>query len=255
MGFVVTQDGKRLRAKSLGRNGGIDSGMMKILDPGPFPFVEMGKSSKMKVGQWCIGVGHPGGLKPNRGMVVRVGRILVNSNSFIRTDCFLVGGDSGGPLFNMQGEVIGIHSRIGARLMSENMHVPMDTYSQTWERLAKGEAWGGILGMPMIVQSAEGKVVLEEKGTFTAKDPLDAKMKTSHFKMFTFKMSPGFAYTVDMKSKDVDSFLRLEDPSGKQLAENDDGGGELNSRIVYRPSRAGEYKIYATTFEGNQTGA
>ena len=59
----------------------------------------------------------------------------------LRSDCTLVGGDSGGPLFDMQGRVVGIHSRIGGSL-SSNMHVPVDLYSDTWERMDRGETWG-----------------------------------------------------------------------------------------------------------------
>jgi serine protease Do len=254
LGTIVLHDGKKVKAKSLGRNGGIDSGMMQILEAGPFPHVEMGNSSDMKVGQWCICIGHPGGLKPHRGMVVRVGRILVNDATFIRTDCHMVGGDSGGPLFNTRGEVIGINSRIGPKQMTENIHVPVDTFHQTWDRLVKGEDWGNSFG-PILVQSAEGKIVMDVKGDFSSKDPFDAKMTTSHFKSYTMELVPGFAYTIDMRSKVVDSFLRLEDSDGKQVAENDDGGGEQDSRIVYRPARQGIYKIYATTFDGGQTGA
>ena len=80
--FVILQNGKRLKAKSLGRNGGIDSGMMQILEDGPFPHVDMGSSADMKAGQWCVCVGHPGGLKLNRGLVVRIGRSLVRQQQF-----------------------------------------------------------------------------------------------------------------------------------------------------------------------------
>jgi serine protease Do len=77
-----------------------------------------------------------------RSPVVRLGRILDASSSTIRTDCTLVGGDSGGPLFDLNGNVIGIHSRIGATLQS-NIHVPIDTYRETWDRLVASESWGG----------------------------------------------------------------------------------------------------------------
>lgn len=255
---IVLPDGKKLRAKALGRNGGIDSGMIKILDPGPFPFADIGKSADLKAGQWCLAVGHPGGFRPNRAPVVRVGRILYASNSFLRTDATLVGGDSGGPLFDMQGRVIGIHSRIGNSI-TENVHVPVDTYKQTWDRLVAGESWGGNLGQPSLVQTLGGKIVLEEKSQLGAMDGRDTKLMDSYRKVYTVKMSPGFGYTIDMmsgagKNKDFDPFLRLEDSTGKQLAENDDGAGTLNSRIVYRPSREDTYRIIATTFEPNQTG-
>ena len=73
--------------------------------------------------------------------MARLGRVLECDKTFIRTDCPLVGGDSGGPLFDMNGQVVGIHSRIG-KLMSANVHVPIDTYRETWDRLARGEIWG-----------------------------------------------------------------------------------------------------------------
>jgi serine protease Do len=140
--MVIMPDGKRLKGKSLGGNEGIDSGMMKITEPGKYPFVEMGKVSDMKKGAWCICTGHPGGYKAGRTPVVRVGRILDNTPTSVRTDCTLVGGDSGGPLFDMYGRVIGINSRIGPTITA-NIHVPVDTFRETWTRLVASERWGG----------------------------------------------------------------------------------------------------------------
>jgi serine protease Do len=57
------------------------------------------------------------------------------------TDCTLVGGDSGGPLFDMTGKVVGVHSRIGGAI-TFNIHVPVDTYKETWDRLVASEVWG-----------------------------------------------------------------------------------------------------------------
>ena len=139
---ITLNDGRKLKAKTLGANGGVDSGMIKITEPGKYPFVEMGKSSGLLKGQWVITTGHPGGFDKGRTPPVRLGRVLSASDSVIRTDCTLVGGDSGGPLFDMDGKVIGIHSRIGMTL-NQNLHVPIDTFTETWDRLVKGETWGG----------------------------------------------------------------------------------------------------------------
>ncbi len=66
------------------------------------------------------------------------------------TDVALIGGDSGGPLFNIKGELIGIHSRIGTDV-SDNMHVPIDVFEDDWEQLKSGVAWGVLPGYrPMI---------------------------------------------------------------------------------------------------------
>jgi serine protease Do len=138
---VLMPDGRRLTGKTLWANHGIDSGLIQITDPGDYPFCEMARSADLKQGQWCMAIGHPGGFQKGRTPVVRLGRIQETGKTFLKTDCTLVGGDSGGPLFDMHGKVIGIHSRIG-NLITANIHVPVDTYRETWDRLAMGEEWG-----------------------------------------------------------------------------------------------------------------
>ena len=143
---LTLNDGRKVKAKTLGANHNIDSGMLKITDPGKWPFAEMGKSADLKPGQWVVTTGHPGGYNPTRGTVVRLGRVLKATSDYVRTDCTIVGGDSGGPLFDVNGKVVGIHSRIGD-VLSANIHVPVDTYRATWDRLVKGDVWGnGFLG-------------------------------------------------------------------------------------------------------------
>ena len=145
---VVLHDGRPVPGKTLGLFRNMDAGLVKITaDPSSqgldqWPFAPMGELGKLKPGQWCLATGHPGGFQPSGAPAVRVGRILsINADSAITTDCTLIGGDSGGPLFDMQGNVIGIHSRIGGPL-TLNLHVPVQTYRNEWERLVAGEAWG-----------------------------------------------------------------------------------------------------------------
>lgn len=144
--FLILPDGRMVRGKTLGANNGIDSGLIKITNPNPdggaWPHAEMGNSTTLEQGQWCVATGHPGGYQRGRTPVVRLGRILMPRDSEVMTDCTLVGGDSGGPLWDMEGRVIGINSRIGGPLTA-NIHVPVNTYRETWDRLAKAEIWGG----------------------------------------------------------------------------------------------------------------
>ena len=277
---IILPDGTQLKAKTLGQNKTIDSGMLKIVDDGKgtkYPFLDMGKSGELKAGHWVVAIGHPGGFRKNRTPVVRVGRVLVANAFLIRTDCTLVGGDSGGPLFDMHGNVVGIHSRIGGFAITENIHVPVDTYRQTFAKLAKGETWGTGLGQVESVRPAGGKVVFEKKDALTKDDPTmlapDEKAKgtpkdvakLSYYKNYTFRMKAGHTYTIDMNRADrgkgkkqdptkLDPFLVLQNPEGKEIAEDDDGAGDLDSRIVYKPIRDGDYRITATSFEGEQTG-
>ena len=154
-------DGRTARGRTLGTNHGIDSGLMKITDPGPWPHVKVGELTQAKLGDWVLALGHPGGFDPRRPVVVRLGRIIRLTPDFLQTDCTLNSGDSGGPLFDMHGRVIGIHSRISTSL-SANFHVPITTFLETWERLANAESWGS--SRP--VQSYVGALGLSEGGGY-----------------------------------------------------------------------------------------
>jgi serine protease Do len=142
---VYFHDGKKVKGKTLGGNHGIDSGMIKIVDEGNWPYVEMGNSSELKTDQWCMVCSHPGGFKIGRTPPVRLGRIKSITSSTLTTECALVGGDSGGPLFDMHGRVIGINSRIGQSITA-NMHVTVNPFKDSWDKLAQGEVFGGKLG-------------------------------------------------------------------------------------------------------------
>jgi serine protease Do len=142
---VILADGRRVRATTLGCHLTLDAGLMKITDAGPWPFAEMSPDDTAKRGQWGIVTGHPGGFQEGRAPVVRIGRVLTTDRFAVTTDCTLVGGDSGGPLFDMDGKVIGINSRIG-RDLTANMHVPVVAYRESWDRLKKGDQWGHFPG-------------------------------------------------------------------------------------------------------------
>jgi serine protease Do len=144
---IIMPDGKtKVPAKTLGADHDMDSGLVKITKEGKYPHAEMGHSGDLKLGQWCITLGHPNGLKEGRPPVLRAGRVWYARDDAIGTDCAIVGGDSGGPLLDTDGRVIGIHSRISDGII-ENFDVPIDTFRDNWDRLAKGEIWGGPEGL------------------------------------------------------------------------------------------------------------
>jgi len=94
------------------------------------------------VADFYIAMGHPGGFDIRRPPPVRIGRAYnSNTNKFIVTDCVVIGGDSGGPLFDLDGNLMGIHSSIGAQL-GQNNHAPVHIVKEDWDRLKKGEKWG-----------------------------------------------------------------------------------------------------------------
>jgi serine protease Do len=138
---VILEDGKRLKAESLGLVASTDCAMVRILEKGSYPFAELDRTDTAKLGDWVFALGHSGGFDKERGSVVRLGRIVRTAEFTLQSDCALIGGDSGGPLFDLQGHLIGIHSRVG-EVMAQNMHVPVREFLAHWDEMTRGDFVG-----------------------------------------------------------------------------------------------------------------
>ncbi len=153
-------DGRTARGKTLGVDYESDTGLMRITDPGLWPCAATGDLDHAKIGDWVLALGHPGGFDPRRSMVVRLGRIIRMADEAIQTDCTISPGDSGGPLFDMYGRVIAIHSAI-SRSVAENFHVPISEFYLTWDELANG---GRSAGDPERPRAYVGATVRDDSG-------------------------------------------------------------------------------------------
>src|SRR5262249_24575611 len=91
------------------------------------------------------------------------------------------------------------------------------------------------------------------QGQLTNDDPKDPKRQSAH-KVYKVRMQKGSAYQIDMKSRQFDSYLRLGDSKGRELAEDDDSGGMLDAQIIFNCERDDEYKVIATAFNQNVVG-
>jgi hypothetical protein len=103
------------------------------------------------------------------------------------------------------------------------------------------------VSLPLTLQNGSADVV----GALTNLDDLDHVRQGSRCKTYIVQLLAGKTYQFDMTSDQIDSYLRLEDSSAKELAHNDDGGGGLNSRIVFLCPRSNSYRVVATTFLGD----
>lgn len=109
-------------------------------------------------------------------------------------------------------------------------------------------SFGLLLLAPVLAQAAPGDIQKVE-GQIAANDPVDpVRMKPA--KIHEVKLLKGKAYQIDLMSKDFDSYLRLVNAAGAEVASDDDGGDGLNSRIKYTPIADETFKIYVTTFAG-----
>ena len=109
---AVMEDGTRYPVRTIGLISNTDAAMAQIEGDGPFPFVEVDRDNTTQLGDWVMSLGHSGGFDEDRGVVVRLGRVVRMAQRTWQTDGTLIGGDSGGPLFDLHGRLIGIHSRI-----------------------------------------------------------------------------------------------------------------------------------------------
>lgn len=138
---VIFEDGRKVKAESLGLHSETDAAMARIIDEGSYPFVPLDRKASTRLGDWVFALGHSGGFDEDRGSVVRVGRLVRTMDDTFQTDCNLIGGDSGGPLFDLEGRLVAIHSRVGNRL-PENMHVPISVFLENWDDMSKSEFIG-----------------------------------------------------------------------------------------------------------------
>ena len=109
---VKLDDDHELDAKVVGRDPNTDIALLKVESDQDLPFIKLGDSKKLKVGQWVVAIGSPFGLERTvtAGIVSAKGRVIGSGpyDDFIQTDASINPGNSGGPLLNMDGEVVGI---------------------------------------------------------------------------------------------------------------------------------------------------
>lgn len=125
--IITLNDGRELPAKVIGEDDATDIAVLKI-DAANLPYLKLGNSSNLEVGQWVIAVGNPFGLQATLTVGVasakgRNGLDLARIEDFIQTDAAINSGNSGGPLLNTQGEVVGINTAIATQGNSGSMGI------------------------------------------------------------------------------------------------------------------------------------
>ena len=139
-------DGRTAEGRTLGVDRENDTGLLRITNKFSWPHVPVGDLTHASVGDWVLALGHPGGFDVKRSLVVRLGRIILLAGEALQTDCTISPGDSGGPVFDMYGRVIAIHSAISGST-AENFHVPITRFIGDWDELARG-SWRQEPGPP-----------------------------------------------------------------------------------------------------------
>jgi serine protease Do len=149
---VKLDTGKEYNAEVLGRDPKTDLALIKVKADGDFPqSVPMGDSSATRVGDWVMAVGNPFGLGQTVtvGIISAKGRIIGAGpyDDFLQTDAAINPGNSGGPLFNMQGQVVGINTAIVAQGQGIGFAIPISMARELLPQLESGKVVRGWLGV------------------------------------------------------------------------------------------------------------
>ena len=152
--IVRLSDRSELEAKLIGADPRTDVALLKVECKG-LPILKLGKSDDLKVGEWVLAIGSPFGFdhSATAGIVSAKGRSLPNESyvPFIQTDVAINPGNSGGPLFNLDGEVVGINSQIFTRsggFMGLSFAIPIDVAMDVATQLkSSGKVSRGWLGV------------------------------------------------------------------------------------------------------------
>jgi serine protease Do len=150
--FVSMTDGREFKAKIVGSDQRTDVALLKI-EAKKLPALPLGDPSKLKVGAWVVAIGSPFGLENTvtAGIVSAKGRDTGDYLPFIQTDVAVNPGNSGGPLLNLDGEVVGINSQIYSRtggFMGISFAIPIDEANSVAQQLkASGRVVRGRIGV------------------------------------------------------------------------------------------------------------
>ena len=191
--IVRLSDRRELPAKIIGSDPRSDVALLKV-DADKLPVVKIGKSHDLKVGEWVMAIGSPFGFdhSVSVGVVSAIGRNLPSENyvPFIQTDVAINPGNSGGPLFNLDGEVVGINSQIYSRtggFMGLSFAIPVDVAMdavkqlKTTGKVARG--WLGILIQDVNRELAESFGMKQPRGAVVLRVLPDSPAAKAGFKV------------------------------------------------------------------------
>ena len=170
---------KEFVAKIIGSDEASDVAVLKV-EAEKLPVLEFGDSDELKVGEWVLAIGSPFGFDHSvtAGIVSAKGRSLPSDNyvPFIQTDVAINPGNSGGPLFNLDGEVVGINSQIYSRtggFMGLSFAIPIemavDVANQIKETGTVSRGWLGVLIQEVTRELAESFGMNDPHGALVAK--------------------------------------------------------------------------------------
>jgi serine protease Do len=261
-GFIISADGKvvtnyhviagadevfvnlngsrndKIEARILGVDEKLDLALLQLTKKGTYPAVKFGDSDNMKVGDWVVAVGNPFGLGQTvtAGIVSAKGRVLGAGpyDSFIQTDASINPGNSGGPLFDIEGNVVGINTAVIASAQGIGFAIPSNLARQVLDQLiASGHVSRGWLGVSVKdLNDEEAKALAVDKNAGT----------------FVFDVAPGSpADVAGIKTKDLVTKINGQPVVNAQAMPGLVAKYQPAAKITITVLRMGQEKIFDVT--------
>ena len=259
---VVLADGRRVTGDVIAfGEGGLDLAAVQLRDETDLPTIPLAEATAVQVGQRAFAIGNPFGQFQNTLTIGIISRIDAN-RGLVQTDASINPGNSGGPLLNREGEMVGVNSAIFSpsgptsntgigfaiaidRVQSfltavEDGTAPSDPTQSPL--LGGGNAAQNIAlgGLPIQGQLGAESSILPSDGSF--------------FDAYTFDGQAGQRIVIEMDSAEFNTYLILLEPDGGNLAQDDDGGGSGNARLITTLPRSGRYTVLANSRLAGETG-
>jgi serine protease Do len=190
---VVFHDNQSLTAKLVGKDARTDLALLKVESRTPLPFVRFGDSDKSRVGDWVVAIGNPFGLggTVTQGIVSARQRDINAGpyDDFLQTDASINRGNSGGPLFNLQGDVIGVNTAIYSPTggsVGIGFAIPSSIVTNVVAQLRKDgrvrRGWLGVNIQSVTDEIAEGVGLDKARGALVARVPENGPAAKSNIK-------------------------------------------------------------------------
>ncbi|MGL5081899.1 MAG: DVUA0089 family protein [Microcoleaceae cyanobacterium] len=241
---------------------GLDLAILKIRNVSNLPTIKIARPGSIKVGQRAYAIGNPFGQFQGTLTVGIVSRIDQERN-LIQTDAAINPGNSGGPLLNSEGELIGVNTAIFTRGQSGGnigigFAISVDKIPPFLQAVKEGRApTVAQVSRPMAFTSENAEPVKvdgpEVAGRLDNGDPI-LPVDNSYYDIYAFEGKAGQQVMIEMKSREIDSYLILLDAEGAELAQDDDGGGENDAKIVVTLPQDGTYTFLANSYDAGELG-
>ncbi len=252
---VILSDKRQFRGTVIASTRNPDLAVIKLEGvTDNLPTIQIASSGAIQVGQRAFAIGNPFGRFAGTLTTGIISRID-SDRKLLQTDAALNPGNSGGPLLNSRGELVGVNTAIFTA-SSANSGIGLAIEVDTVKKFIAAVRQGVIANNATPAIATPSVFTLDGKAITASLSAADNTLPDgSYFKAYQFQGQAGQSVVIEMRGNGIDPYLVLFDANGRKIAEDDDGAGGKNARIRTTLPSTGRYTLYANSYEVGQAGS